>query len=186
MTHFFLMKTNFSWRRSWLEITQSCSQETSILTTLPLSKWGLVMGLLMSPWHPPCSRHPLSTSWYKQMRRSLYKPPSFNPNLIHTAAACQYCMIIQSPGNGLTSRIAMLSACRPGKELGRKEVHLGRMEEDDLSFWWEILGGGKRNREGPPVSLSGQLQEWCLREFILSSVRSSSLSCVYLDSDMNN
>lgn len=80
----------------------------------------------------------------------------------------------------------MLSACRPENELGRKKVQLGRMEEDDLSFRWEILGGRKRKQEGPPVSLSGQLQERCLREFILSSVRGSSLSCVYLDSDTNN
>lgn len=60
--------------------------------------------------------------------------PSFNPNLICIATACQYCTMIQSPGNGLTPKTAMLSAFRPEKELGRKKVHLDRMEKHDLIF----------------------------------------------------
>ena len=120
------------------------------------------------------------------MRRSLYKTPSFNSNLICTTAACQYHMTIQGPENGLTPKTAMLSACRPEKGWGRKQVQLGRTEEHDRIFWWDILGSGKRKQEGPPVCLSGQPWEQCLRECILSSIPSSSLSCVYPGSDKNN
>lgn len=119
-------------------LTGDYSQGTSVLLTLPLGKWRLAMGLLRSPWHSPCSRRPLSTSWYKQMRRSLYKTPSFKPKLTCTPLACQYGLTIRSPGNGLTPKRAMLSACRPEVEGVREKKG---PDEQDGRAWPHFLMG---------------------------------------------
>lgn len=149
MTNFFLRKANFSWRWCWLEVAPSCSQRMSVLTTLPMSKQSLVKGLLMSLWCSPCSTHPLST-WYEQIRGSLNKAPSFTPKPTCTTAACQCYIEIQSPGNGLTPKRAMLSPCREG--LGRTRSIAGQ----DGRVWLHFLMGNSQEWQKEAVFLSGQ------------------------------
>lgn len=64
----------------------------------------------------------LSTSWYKQRRESLNQAWSFAPKPLCTTTACQCYMGIQSPGNGLTPKRAMLSSCRLEEKLGRRST----------------------------------------------------------------
>lgn len=158
MTNLSLAKTNFSWRWSWLETTPSCSQGTSVLTVLPLGKWGLVMGLLTLPQHPPCPRRPFSTFWYKQKRMGLYKKSSFDPDS-HQLYLHQHCLPpsyddSESPGNGHVPDITMLSASsdqhwRTKGGVGREKGPARQDERTWPRFLMGGTGGGKRKQENP-------------------------------------
>lgn len=121
----------------------------------PWANKALWWGLLMSLWHSPCSTHPLSTSWYKQIWGSLNKAPSFTPKPICTTTACQCHTGIQTLGNGLTPKRKMLSARRPEEELGRKRSIAGQ----DWRVWPHFLMGGSQEWEKEAVFLSGQPQD---------------------------
>lgn len=152
-----------------------CSHNTACEQTKPCER------PLMSLWCSPRSTHPLSTSWYKQKRGSLNKATSFTPKPTCTTTACQCYMGIQSPGNGLTPKTEMLSACRPEEELGRTRSIAGQ----DGRVWPHFLMGDSQEWEKEAVFLSGPW-DWCIKECILSSIPRSSLSHVHLDSGQNN
>lgn len=155
-------RLNFSWRWSWPETTPSCSQGTSVLTVLPLGKWGLVMGLLTLPQHLPCPRRPFSTSWHKQKRMGLYKKSSFDPDS-HQLYLHQCCLPAsyddsESPGNGHVPDITMLSASsdqhwRTKGGVGREKGPARQDERTWPRFLMGGTGGGKRKQEYPLLSL---------------------------------